>query len=229
MNRIILPKGLIAFGGSEGIGKTRFTLKLANFLAENEKVLYISYQDYKEKLYDIIIEMDSQINENLEVNTSFDYFNVGSFLEMIKYIEMQKITTLFIDDLDCLGRNKFSEFNENEKDSTIDGLLYLSKHLNISVVFNLILSKSYVSHYFGERGIRVDKPRMRDFDWSRKIVNDCSQIYALHRPAFFGLSQDEDGNSLIDSIEILSLKNENHKEEIFEIDNKKSMIYYNKY
>lgn len=229
MDRIILTKGLITFGGSEGIGKTRFTLKLANYLANNEKVLFISYQDYKENLYEIINQMDSKLNENLEIITSFDYFNVGSFLEIIKHIENKVITTLFIDDLDYFNRNEFREFKENEKDSVIDGLLFLSKHLDISVVFNLVLSKSYVSQYFGEQGIRVDKPRIRDFDWSRKIINDCSQIYALYRPAFYGLSLDEDGNSLLDWIEILNLKNVKHKEEIFEMDNNRLKIYNDKF
>ena len=222
MNRIKLPKGLIAFGGNKGIGKTRFTLKLANFLAKNEKVLFISYQDCKENLYGIIYEMDTQINESLEINTSFDYFNVGSFLEIIKHVGKKEITTLFIDDLDCFNRNEFREFKESEKDSAIDALIFLSKHLDISVVFNLILSKDYVSNHY-------DKPRIRDFDWSRKIVNDCSQIYSLYRPAFYGISMNEDGNSLLDLIEILSLKNMKHKEEIFEMDNKELMIYNNKY
>jgi hypothetical protein len=218
MNQIELSKGLIALGGNKGIGKTRFSLKLANFLAQHEKVLYISYQDYSEKLHSILNEIDIDVNENLEINTSFGYFNVGTFLKMIKHIKEKVITTLFIDDLDCFNRNEFYEFNEIEKDSAIEGLLFISKQLNVRVIFNLVLTKNYRSYNFV-------RPQLRDFDWSRKVVNDCSQIFALYRPAFYGISEDEDGCSLLDVIEVLNLKNQTHKELIYKLDNKQLNIY----
>jgi hypothetical protein len=218
MNQIELSKGLIALGGNKGIGKTRFSLKLANFLAKHEKVLYISYQDYSEKLHSIINEIDIDVNENLEINTSFGYFNVGTFLKMMNYVKEKVITTLFIDDLDCFNRNEFHEFNEIEKDSAIEGLLFISKQLNIRVIFNLVLTKNYHSYNFV-------RPQIRDFDWSRKIVNDCSQIFALYRPVFYGMTEDEDGFSLLDVIEILNLKNQTHKELIYKLDNKQLNIY----
>lgn len=222
MNQIEISKGLIALGGDKGIGKTRFSLKLANFLAKTEKVLFISYQDYREKLHSILEEIDNEVNKNLEINTSFDYFNVGTFLKMINYIKEKRFTTLFIDDLDCFNRNAFQEFNEIEKDSAIEGLLFLSKHLKLRVMFNLVLTKNYHFHNY-------DRPQIRDFDWSRKIMNDCSQIYALYRPAFYGVTEDEEGFSLLDLIEILNLKSANHKEKIYKLDNKQLNIYNNRF
>jgi len=218
MNQIELSNGLIAFGGNKGIGKTRFSLKLANLIAKTEKVLFVSYQDYREKLHAILEEIDNEVNENLEINTSFDYFNVGTFLGIINHIEAKEFTTLFIDDLDCFNRNEFHEFKEIEKDSAIEGLLFLSKHLNIRVIITLVLTKDYPSpnHY---------KPQLRDFDWSRKIVNDCSQIFALYRPEFYGITKNEEGLSLLGLIEILTLKSENHIEQIYKLDNKQLNIY----
>ena len=63
MERIKLSKGVIALGGTQGVGKTRFSLKLANYTAEKEKVLFISYQDYNEKLISIVNELDGKVQE----------------------------------------------------------------------------------------------------------------------------------------------------------------------
>lgn len=73
MEQIKLSNGLIAFGGAKGAGKTRFMLKLANYIAKTEKVLFVSYQDYAEKLEHILKRIDTQIRSNLELNTTLGY------------------------------------------------------------------------------------------------------------------------------------------------------------
>ncbi len=219
MNQLNLTNGLIAFGGSKGIGKTRFALKLANHLAKIEKVLYISYQDYKEKLNAVLIEMDSISQKKLEINTSFDYFSVSAVLNIYEYIEKENITTIFLDDVDCFNRNEYNEFNEffeEERDSIINSLHFISKHLNIRLIFNIELPLNHTSR----------KPTIRDFNWSRKIINHCSQIFAIYRPAFHGFSEDESGNSLTDKIEILRIKSEQNENEILEFSNNELRMFH---
>jgi hypothetical protein len=70
-----------------------------------------------------------------------------------------------------------------------------------------------------------NRPQIRDFGWSRIIINECSQIYALYRPIFYGFSLDMDGNDWSNRIEILSLKNEEHKEKTIIFDDKELNIY----
>jgi KaiC/GvpD/RAD55 family RecA-like ATPase len=218
MDRLKLSSGLIAFGGEKGIGKTRFALKLGNHLARAEKVLFLSYQDYSEKLITDIREMDGFISDNLEVNTSMDYYGVGSFLEIIKYVEAGDFRTVIIDDLFSFNRDQFYEFDDHGRDAAVDALLYLVTQLKIRLVFNIDIHSSHQNH----------TPRIRDFNWSRKIVNNCSQILALYRPAHFGITEDENGNSLEDLIEIYDLKNEENRENLIQLDSKKLNILYSR-
>ncbi|HKJ44137.1 MAG TPA: hypothetical protein VKA27_18715 [Sunxiuqinia sp.] len=215
MDQLNLSRGLIAFGGQEGIGKTRFTLKLANFLAQKEKVLFLSYQDYSEKLITDIRNMDDFIAENLEVNTSMDYYGVGNFLEIIKYVESTGFKTVIIDDIESFNRDQFHEFDDQGRDAAIEALLYLTKQLKIRLIFIIDIYSSHRNH----------TPRIRDFNWSRKIINDCSQILAIYRPVYYGITEDENGDSLKDLIEIYNLKNEENKENIIQLDNRKLNIY----
>jgi hypothetical protein len=215
MDRLQLSQGLIAFGGEEGIGKTRFTLKLANHIARKEKVLFLSYQDYRENLIKIIREMDENISPNLEVNTLMEYYGVGILMEIINYAESKSFTTLILDDLACFKRNEFHECDEQGRDAAVKALLYLANQLKIRLIFSINI---YSSH-------RYHIPRIRDFNWSRRIINDCSQILALYRPAHFGITEDENGNSLVELIEVYNLKNEDHSEEVIQFDDRKTRIY----
>lgn len=217
MDQLKLSQGLIAFGGIEGVGKTRFMLKLANYLAKREKVLYLSYQDYSEKLVTIVRNIDGIVYENLEVNTSMDYYGIGCFLEIIKHKKSKGFKTLIVDDIDSFNRNQFYEFDENGKDNAIEGLLYLANHLNIRIIFIIDVKSTF----------QYKIPRVRDFNWSRRMINDCSQILALYRPIYLGITEDENGKSSADLIEVYSLKNDNDEEEVIRLENHKLNIYSN--
>lgn len=113
MNRLKLS-GLVSFGGAKGIGKTRFLLKLANSIANKEKVLFLSWQDCKENLSNIIHSIDGSVHPNLNINTSLNYFNVGTFLEIIEIIQKKKYTIIFIDDIENFTQNDYSDFFSEE-------------------------------------------------------------------------------------------------------------------
>ncbi len=215
MDRLKLSRGLIAFGGEEGIGKTRFALKLANHLALNEKVLFLSYQDYREKLITITREMNGFIHNNLEVNTLIDYYGVGSFIKILKHSEAGNFKTVIIDDIECFNRNQFYEFDEQGRDAAIEALLHLTNQLNIRLIFTISIQSSHRYHI----------PRARDFNWSRRLINDCSQILLLYRPAYFGIAEDENGNSLVDLIEVHNVKNETCKDELIQFNDRETRIY----
>ncbi len=225
MDRIKVSNGIIAFGGTPRIGKTRFSLKLANYIAQKERVLFISYQDYKEKLISIVNELDDHVQENLEINTSFKYCNLLTFLDVYDYVEKNEFTTVFIDDIDWFNEGIRSLTNQYYKEASIKALLFLSKKLNVRVIFTLSIEERY--DYPVENSVR-------NFSWSRSLVNECSQIYVLYRPYFYGYATNQNGECLVDQIRLISLKNENHKEETIILDNSELKIYteevdYNKY
>jgi len=223
MEKIKLNKGLIAIGSSKGEGKTRFSLKLANYIAQNENVLFISYTTYKEKLISNIIEIDGFINEKLDINTSFSYWGTEVFLDIIKYVKTNKISTIFLDDIE-----NFCGYNGN-KDDTIKDLKYLSELLDIKLVFstNLIrLDSIEYSNYEGSMITIVNyKPNLKEFKWSHRLINDCTQIIGLYRPSYNGFTEDADGNSSYDRIEIYYLKNNENENNIYILSNKKENLY----
>jgi hypothetical protein len=225
MDRIKLSNGVITLGGTQGVGKTRFALKLANHLALNEKVLFISYQDYKEKLISIVTELDGHIQENLEINTSFKYCNLMTFLDVYDYVEKYNFTTIFIDDIDWFNEGIRSLTDQYYKEASIKALLFLSRKLNVRVVFTLSIKERY--------DFPVESS-VRNFSWSRSLVNECFQIYVLYRPYFYGYAVDQHGECLVDQIRVITVKNENHKEETIILDNSELKIYteevdYSKY
>ena len=219
MERIKLSKGLIALGGEIKVGKTRFALKFANHLAKKEKVLFISYQDYKERLWKMLEDMNDIPEKKLEINTSFEKLRVWSFLEMIDYIKRNEFTTVFIDDVDGFNPRGDEDFGEVERIATIDALHFLAEHLKIRIILTVCLSYYLVLY-------NTNKPELRKFfNWSVNIVNTCSQIYGFYRPAAYDLREDECGNSIVDRIELISLKNEEHQEETIVFDDSLLNIY----
>ena len=96
MERLELSEKLIAIGAVEGVGKTRFAINLANQLAEKEKVLFINWTDYSEKLHKILQQSGKTINDNLDINTHVGYFDVNSILEIIDLIEFHNYSTILL-------------------------------------------------------------------------------------------------------------------------------------
>jgi hypothetical protein len=222
MERIKLSNGLILFGGMKRMGKTLFTLKLANYIANNEKVLFLSFQDYHEKLQNILLEMDGFIEDNLEINSSLDYYKLHSFIRLIDYLKTGKFTTIIIDDLHSYFNCESYDSIDYDANEATDPLLFLSNLLNIRVIINVRIAQSnpYDNSY---------SPKIRHFIWTRSLIDTASQVYAIFRPYSCGIKEDEDGNSLSEVIEIYSLKNEKHEEEIILLNNLELNVFPKRY
>ena len=212
MNRLKLSNGLIAFGGDRGVGKTRFLLKLANHLAFNEKVLFVSYTDYTQRLEHILKGIDGAINPNLELNTTLGYYCVESFIEFIEYIEDGGFTTVIIDDVEHYSLSPAGTFSYPGKDGIVDALLFISHRIKVRVVFSIRL----VSNYLDDA---ISAPTLQNFIWSREIINQCSQIYAFYRPSLNGIIEDDMGVIYQEQIDVISLKNETHSPESIRFSN----------
>lgn len=218
MNNIELKKGLIAIGSGKREDKTRFSLKLANFIAKTENVLYISYKEYKEKLIGTIQEIDGKLNDKLDINTRFAYWGSEVFLDIIRYVRTNNITTVFIDDIETFCDLSLEEtFLEETKYDIIEDLKYISEILSIKLIFLTNTTKSkYDERYY---------PVIKNFRWSRAINNECSQVFALYRPSAYGFTEDENGNYLYDIIEIHTLKNKDNENKLIILDDKEEKIF----
>lgn len=208
METINLQNGLIAVGGSEGEGKSSVCLKLANDLAKSENVLFIGYQDYKEKLERLIENFDGSISENLVINTDFEYFGVDAFVELMQLLESNPISTVFIDNSDFL--NKYDPWDKayGDVDEFVNAMAFLSSHFNIRLVFTVNITK--------EAPHSRKHPMLKDFNSSRHIANKCDQVLGIYRPFYYGFTEDDSGEPIHkNQLDIFDLKNKHHKTLIY--------------
>lgn len=195
MEKLTLSNGLIAIGAVEKGNKTTYAIQLANELAKEEKVLYLNWTDFADRLHYLIKKGGSDVNKNLDINTNIGYFDVGAFITIMELIETNNYSTIFIDDINYFSQSGsefdvFDEINSNGKDNVIRALRYIVDKLNVRVVFNITINAN-------------ETPKLADFAWSRLIINDCDQVIAIN----------ENKNNL----EIFNLKNEKLEIEKYEI------------
>ncbi len=208
METLKLQDGLIAIGGNEREGKSSICLKLANNLAKTENVLFISYQQYKEKLEQLVKNFDGEMNNKLQIYTDFPYFGLSAFVELMELLESNPISTLFIDNSDYLNELCHCDNNRVDIDEFVYAMSFIASHFNIRVVFTVNIEKksSYTRHI----------PMLKDFDSTRHIANMCDQVLGIYRPFYYGFTEDEDGNRINkNQVDIYDLKNEYHKTLIY--------------
>ncbi|MDA3910978.1 MAG: hypothetical protein PF448_06455 [Bacteroidales bacterium] len=210
METIKLQNGLIAIGGSEGEGKSSVCLKLANDLAKTENVLLISYQQYKEKLERLIENFDGSMSENLSINTDFEYFGVGAFVELMQLLESNPISTVFIDNSDFLNKYNPWDMAYGDVDEFVNAMAFLASHFNIRLVFTVNIAQKTTT--------TRKHPMLKDFNSSRHIANKCDQVLGIFRPFYNGFTMDENGDPIHkNELDIYELKNEFHKTLVYPI------------
>lgn len=199
MESIELPIGLTAVGGVKGEGKTSFCLKLANHLAQREKVLFISYQDYKEKIKEHLISTDRSINPGLKIRTDFEYFGLDTFVKLMWHLEKKSYSTVFIDNSDFLIKYEPWDRAYGDVDEFIEALELMHHFCKVKIVFTINISQK--ADYSSKT------PTLRDFNSSRHIPNKCRQVLAIYRPLCHGFTEDAEGSSTTYQLEVYNLKN----------------------
>jgi hypothetical protein len=203
MESIELPIGLTAVGGVKGEGKTSFCLKLANHIAQREKVLFISYQDYTERTEEHLKSIDRNINPGLEIRTDFEYFGLDTYVKLMWLFQDKPYSTVFIDNSDFL--NKYDPWDRayGDVDEFIEALELMHHFCRVKVVFTINICQKTDSDR--------RHPMLRDFNSSRHIPNKCRQVLAIYRPHYHGYIEDEQGLPLINRLDVYSLKNQSNK------------------
>ncbi|MFO7868683.1 MAG: hypothetical protein R6U95_05230 [Bacteroidales bacterium] len=187
MHRITISNGITAIGGYAGIGKTGFTLKLANFLAQSEKVLFFSTHHYKEHVEHIIQHIDTHREENLHVETDLEYIYSFDIIKFYQFIEDNGFRTLVLDDFSIIDYH----LNTNRK-KFIEFLQFISKKLRLKIIVVLNL---YDSISDDNSEFNTDAPAMNismfNYVHSIQFTHICTEIYALHRPHLCDVSSDK--------------------------------------
>lgn len=207
--KISLSEGLIIIGGRPGMGVTTFTLKIAHELAKTEKTLFISYHNYEKELWKML-GLDMYDVHDLHLDDSFPFY-YSEFCEHLgAFLKQEGYTTVFMDDLDSLFNEDHSDVYADQ-DEVIQDFKQMAETFDVRVILNVTLSNDSEKH-------GGDKPDLRGFTWARSIISEATQIYAIHRPFYYGIVEDEHGNSTLNQMEVLRLKDENLDSSTFHLE-----------
>jgi replicative DNA helicase len=159
---------------------------------EKEEFAYITQQVVKMNNLPIFIDDSSSV----------DIFELKS--KTLNYIRKVKPKVIFVDYLQ-LARvaQKKSNSNREQEISTISQQLKaLAKETNLPVVALSQLNRDVEK--------RADKkPNLADLRESGSIEQDADVVFLLHRAEYYGIMQDENGNSTENLAELIVAKNRN--------------------
>ena len=110
------------------------------------------------------------------------------------------IEILFADYVQKIAANKPYRYRNDEMGEVSEGLKDMAVLLNIPVI-----SGSQLSRANEVRG-GTKRPQMSDIRDSGNLEQDADQIYFIYRPEYYGIMEDEEGNSLKGLTEIISGK-----------------------
>ena len=211
-------------GGRPGMGKTGFILSIiSNLLNENIPVSLFSAvdvmnEDFIAYLISCIKYQDyAYVRENkLEFLKSVNLSNLPLFLNIqprltLAYIkdnaqvlvEKHGVKCIFIESLQSIFN---SEENGNEKECMeriCHELKLIARDLNVPLIVTSDLNRA-VEH---REGINGKEPLLSDLKGSSAIEYEADSIILLHRPAYYGIYQDENGNELHEFEYVKILKN----------------------
>jgi replicative DNA helicase len=227
------PSDLIIVAARPGMGKTSFTLAIAKNAAIdfNMGVAFFSLEMPSVQLVNRLISMETQIpGEKLRKGRLEDYewqqlyavvdklANVPIYIDdtpsisvfelraKCRRLKMQHdIQLVVIDYLQLMtaGGDSKGGNREQEISAISRSLKALAKELNIPIIALAQLSRAVEVRGGAKR------PMLSDLRESGAIEQDADIVSFIYRPEYYGITQDEDGNSMLGVGEIIIAKHRN--------------------
>ena len=123
-----------------------------------------------------------------------------------RLMAQHKISMIVVDYLQLMTVGGDSKGNREQEISTISrSLKSIAKELNIPIIALSQLSRS-VETRGGDK-----KPQLSDLRESGAIEQDADMVLFLHRPEYYGLTEDADGNSTLGVANVIISKHRNGK------------------
>nr|WP_199082563.1 replicative DNA helicase [Pedobacter sp. ASV19] len=223
---------LIIVAARPGMGKTAFILNVARHGAVKGKkpIAIFSLEMSKEQLVDRIVSAETEIYFEKIRKKRLTEFDNAQFLHMNSLIDSQifiddtggltlqalrskairlkhkhNIGMIVIDYLQLMHGEKGARSGNREQDiSAISrGCKSLAKELGIPVIALSQLSRAVESR----PGANGKRPMLSDLRESGSLEQDADQVIFLFRPEYYGITEDEQGNSLIGLCETIFAKN----------------------
>lgn len=122
-----------------------------------------------------------------------------------RMVREKGIECIFIDYLQLMHAEGKTINNREQEVSTISrALKQLAKELNIPVIALSQLNRGVESRVGDNK-----RPVLSDLRESGAIEQDADMVLMLHRPEYYGILEDEEGNSTIGKAEVIIAKNRN--------------------
>lgn len=220
---------LVLIAARPSMGKTAFALSMAKQLAMNgTPTAFFSIEMVRDQIMNRLFSQLSKIDSLKFRRGNFNQDEKKRITEVIEYCQT---LPLWIDDsaslgindirekskelvkkegvkaifIDYIGIMKTSKEQNREREMSVlsQGLKQLAKEINIPVV---VLSQ--LSRNVENRG--KDKiPILADLRDSGSLEQDADQVYFIHRPEYYKISQFQDGMSTENLAEIICAKHRN--------------------
>ena len=222
---------LMIIAARPAMGKTAFVLSMARNMAvlKNVPVAVFSLEMSSLQLVNRLISAETELGSEKIKSGKLEDWEWELFNRRIKNLEN---APLFIDDTPALSVFEFrakcrrlkmqydigivivdylqlmtagSEVkgNREQEVSTISrNLKAIAKEINVPIIALSQLNRSVESRD-GKR------PQLSDLRESGAIEQDADMVMFIHRPEYYGITQDADGNSLIGVAEIIIAKHRN--------------------
>jgi replicative DNA helicase len=221
---------LVIVAARPAMGKTAFVLSMARNIAveHNRPVAVFSLEMANDQLVKRLIASESELpsekirNGNLEAhewtqletkirrleNASIflddtPALSIFEFRAKLRRLVMQENIELVIIDYLQLMTAGGNASREQEVSTISRSLKAIAKELKVPIIALSQLNRS-VEMRAGDK-----RPQLSDLRESGAIEQDADMVLFIHRPDYYGITEDSDGNSLIGLAEIIIAKHRN--------------------
>lgn len=225
------PSDLVIIAARPSMGKTAFVLSMARNIAATHKrgVAFFSLEMSSLQLVNRLIasetelgsekirsgrlepyewqQLESKIENIVDAPLFIDDTPAISIFELrakCRRLKMQhNIEIIIIDYLQLMTAGDKNQSREQEVSMISRSLKAIAKELNVAIMALSQLNRS-VETRGGDK-----RPQLSDLRESGAIEQDADMVCFIHRPEYYGIDTDEDGNSLIGIGEIIISKHRN--------------------
>lgn len=225
---------LVILAGRPAMGKTSFALSIAKNVAIDNRVptAFFSLEMSNVQLVNRLISNTCEIDSKKVMNGQLDDAEWGRLDKNIRKLDgaplylddtpglsifelrtkarrlvrEKKVEIIMIDYLQLMNANGMRFGNRQEEVSTISrSLKSLAKELDIPIIALSQLNRS-VEQRDSSGGVDGKRPQLSDLRESGAIEQDADMVLFVHRPEYYHIYHDENGNDLRGMAQIIIAK-----------------------
>ena len=221
---------LVIIGGASSMGKTSLALAFAfnsAFYGKTPTCLF-SYEMSSQQLLSRLVSSDSGIDNKWIMKGTLDQTELSKIHESVgriervplyvdecsssslkyllnrirQYVITKKVKLFMVDYLQLVSNDKKGRSREQEVSEVARALKNIAKELNITII-----ALSQLNRGVGQRA--ESRPTIADLRESGEIEQAADVVVLVYRPEYYGITQDEKGNSTDGLAEIIFAKGRN--------------------